>query len=98
MIEIISPAGFEGFFRELADLAAAGPPAFDRVAALASFKDSTRNPARACSWRTRYPRDRDMVGGLVGGEHSEGNVLDTSSLDLAGGAHVQAAAVQQRAQ
>ena len=26
MIEIISPAGFEGFFREVTDLAAAGPP------------------------------------------------------------------------
>jgi hypothetical protein len=36
MIEVISPAGFEGFFGELADLAAAGPPAFDTVAALAT--------------------------------------------------------------
>jgi hypothetical protein len=36
MIEIISPAGFEGFFRELADLAAAGPPPFDQLAALAA--------------------------------------------------------------
>jgi hypothetical protein len=36
MIEIISPAGFEGFFRELADLVAAGPPAFDQMAALAA--------------------------------------------------------------
>ena len=29
MIEIISPAGFEGFFRELADLVSAGPPSMD---------------------------------------------------------------------
>jgi quercetin dioxygenase-like cupin family protein len=36
MIEIISPAGFEGFFRELADLTAAGPPAFETLAGLAS--------------------------------------------------------------
>jgi hypothetical protein len=36
MIEIISPAGFEHFFRELADLAAAGPPPFDQIAALAA--------------------------------------------------------------
>ena len=36
MIEIISPAGFEGFFREVADLAAAGPPLFDRIATLAA--------------------------------------------------------------
>jgi len=26
MIEVISPVGFERFFRELADLTAAGPP------------------------------------------------------------------------
>jgi quercetin dioxygenase-like cupin family protein len=36
MIEIISPAGFESFFREVADLAAAGPPPFDRIATLAA--------------------------------------------------------------
>jgi hypothetical protein len=36
MIEIISPAGFEGFFRELADLAEAGQPPFDQIAALAA--------------------------------------------------------------
>jgi quercetin dioxygenase-like cupin family protein len=36
MIEIISPAGFEGFFREVTDLAAAGPPPFDQLAALAA--------------------------------------------------------------
>jgi quercetin dioxygenase-like cupin family protein len=36
MIEIISPAGFEGFFREVADLVAAGPPPFDTMAALAA--------------------------------------------------------------
>jgi quercetin dioxygenase-like cupin family protein len=34
MLEIISPAGFEGFFRELADLVAAGPPAFDALVSL----------------------------------------------------------------
>lgn len=36
MIEIISPAGFENFFREMADLAAAGPPPLDQVATLAA--------------------------------------------------------------
>ena len=35
MIEIISPAGFEHCFREVADLVArAGSPAFDQIAAL----------------------------------------------------------------
>src|SRR5688500_15096699 len=34
MIEIISPAGFEGLFREVADLVAAGPPPFGQIAAL----------------------------------------------------------------
>jgi hypothetical protein len=36
MIEIISPAGFEHFFREVADLAEAGPLALDQIAALAA--------------------------------------------------------------
>lgn len=36
MIEIISPSGFELFFRDLADLAEAGPPDFADIAALAA--------------------------------------------------------------
>src|SRR5438034_5930364 len=35
MIEVISPAGFENFFRDLTDLTAAGPPAADAIADLA---------------------------------------------------------------
>jgi quercetin dioxygenase-like cupin family protein len=35
MIEVISPAGFEGFFRELADMTAAGPPQLADISALA---------------------------------------------------------------
>jgi quercetin dioxygenase-like cupin family protein len=35
MIEVISPAGFEHFFREMADLTADGPPQFPDVMALA---------------------------------------------------------------
>jgi quercetin dioxygenase-like cupin family protein len=35
MIEVISPAGFEGFFRELSDLMASGPPDPAGIAALA---------------------------------------------------------------
>lgn len=35
MIEIISPAGFEGFFGEIADLISAGPPPADQLARLA---------------------------------------------------------------
>jgi hypothetical protein len=35
MIEVISPAGFENFFRELADLTAAGPPQPSDMMALA---------------------------------------------------------------
>jgi len=31
IIEVISPAGFEEFFREMSDLVADGPPAFDTV-------------------------------------------------------------------
>lgn len=36
MIEVISPAGFEGFFREMADLVIDGPPGMDKMAALAA--------------------------------------------------------------
>jgi hypothetical protein len=35
MIEVISPAGFEGFFWELSELASAGQPAFEAVAEIA---------------------------------------------------------------
>jgi quercetin dioxygenase-like cupin family protein len=35
MIEIISPAGFENFFRELSDLLASGPPDLAAIGALA---------------------------------------------------------------
>jgi quercetin dioxygenase-like cupin family protein len=36
MIEVISPAGFERFFKELSDLAASGPPAPETVALMAA--------------------------------------------------------------
>ena len=35
MIEVISPAGFENFFRDLTDLTAAGPPDLEALASLA---------------------------------------------------------------
>ena len=35
MIEVISPAGFEHFFRELTDITAAGPPDMTAISALA---------------------------------------------------------------
>ena len=35
MIEVISPAGFEKFFRDLADLTTDGPPPFEAIATLA---------------------------------------------------------------
>jgi quercetin dioxygenase-like cupin family protein len=35
MIEVISPAGFEDFFRDMTDLTVSGPPAREDVAALA---------------------------------------------------------------
>ena len=36
MIEIISPAGFERFFRDVADLLETGPPSMQDIAAIAS--------------------------------------------------------------
>jgi quercetin dioxygenase-like cupin family protein len=35
MIEVISPAGFEGFFWELSDLLETGPPDFEKIVTLA---------------------------------------------------------------
>jgi quercetin dioxygenase-like cupin family protein len=35
MIEVISPAGFENYFREMVDLFADGPPQFDDIVTLA---------------------------------------------------------------
>ena len=35
MIEVISPAGFENFFRDLADLTTGGAPPFEAIATLA---------------------------------------------------------------
>lgn len=35
MIEVISPAGFEGFFWEMADLIESGAPDFERIAGIA---------------------------------------------------------------
>jgi mannose-6-phosphate isomerase-like protein (cupin superfamily) len=36
MIEVINPAGFEGFFRDLTDLLAGGPPSPDAIAGIAA--------------------------------------------------------------
>jgi hypothetical protein len=35
MIEVISPGGFEGFFRELSDLIGSGEMSFDKLSAIA---------------------------------------------------------------
>jgi quercetin dioxygenase-like cupin family protein len=45
MIEIISPAGFEGFFRELSELITAGPPAPDAVLKIADSYGLQFGPA-----------------------------------------------------
>jgi hypothetical protein len=44
------------------------------------------------------PGDGDVVGGLVGGQDPEGDVLLAAPFELAGGAHPQAVAVQQHAE
>ena len=42
--------------------------------------------------------NRDVVGELVGGKHTEGEVLGAASFDLPAGAHADAVGVQQHAQ
>jgi hypothetical protein len=44
------------------------------------------------------PGDGHVVGGLVGGQDAEGNVLLAAALDLPGGAHAKAVGVQQHAE
>jgi hypothetical protein len=44
------------------------------------------------------PGDGHVVGRLVGGQHAKGDVLLAAALDLPGGAHAQAVAVQQHAE
>jgi hypothetical protein len=53
MIEIISPAGFESFLREMADLAEAGPPPFDHIAALANSYGLEFGDAPGCPISSR---------------------------------------------
>jgi quercetin dioxygenase-like cupin family protein len=61
LIEIISPAGFEGFFGELADLVAAGPVAWDTVAALGATYGVTFGDAEWLpGWRA--PSGRSPIG------------------------------------
>ena len=45
MIEVISPAGFEHFFRELTDITAAGPPDMTAIVALAEATATVRRAA-----------------------------------------------------
>ena len=63
MIEIISPAGFEHCFREVADLAAAGPPALDQLAALAANYGLEFGDAPG------YPTSSPATGSLTTGVH-----------------------------
>jgi hypothetical protein len=42
--------------------------------------------------------DGHMVGGLVGGQDPEGDVLSAAAFDLAGGAYAQAVAVEEHAE
>jgi quercetin dioxygenase-like cupin family protein len=55
MIEVISPAGFENFFREFADVTDVRVPGFDEVAELAArYQQSFANPAWLPDVISRY--------------------------------------------
>ena len=54
MIEVITPAGFERFFRELADLVAAGPPSPDDLMSLAGRYGLFVDPAWVPELMERY--------------------------------------------
>ena len=54
MIEVITPAGFERFFRELADIVAAGPPNPDDLMSLSSQYGLFMDPAWVPELMERY--------------------------------------------
>ena len=58
MIEIISPAGFEHFFREVADLLAAGPPDPADIGALGR---AVRSAIRSTGMATRSDPRYDLA-------------------------------------
>lgn len=64
MIEVISPAGFENFFRDVTDLTAVGPPDLDAIAALADtygleFADAEWLPELVARYDLTPPRGAD---------------------------------------
>ena len=63
MIEIISPAGFEGFFRELSEVIASGPPAPDTVGEIAGrYGLEFGNPEWLPDLIKRYELDPPPLG------------------------------------
>jgi quercetin dioxygenase-like cupin family protein len=54
MIEVITPAGFEGFFRELADVIASGPPDPDALESLAASYGLFFDPTWVPELMTKY--------------------------------------------
>ena len=56
-------------------------PDLDQPARAHSSSTSPNSPVIACSWRTTKPRDRGVIGRLVGADHPERDVLATAPLD-----------------
>ena len=72
MIEVISPAGFERFFRELTDLTAVGAPDMETIAELGAALRASVRRARLAARRGRTVRphadahaDRPSRGALI---------------------------------
>ena len=75
MIEVISPAGFEHFFRELTDLTAAGPPDIAAIGTLAEayglqFGEAPWLPDVIARYRHPALRDRRIAGPRSPREHT----------------------------
>jgi hypothetical protein len=73
-------------------------PTLTVPAAAHSRKDSTRNPARAASWRARNRAMVTWSGVALAARTREGEVLGAVAFDLAGGAHPVGVGVQQHAE
>jgi hypothetical protein len=62
----------------------------DHAGGSAQLQGLDQEPGQGLLVADAEPRDRDMVGELVGGQHPKGDVLLTAAFELPGGPHAQA--------
>jgi hypothetical protein len=83
--------------RQLGPVQRHGPDP-DHAGGGAQLQRRHQEPSQGLLVASAEARDGDVVGGLVGGQHPEGDVLGQAPFELPGGAHADAVGVQQHAQ